>query len=119
MDYQSIISKMNQYIQQSADWLVLWLEEELSKLCDHWWNECVIDRLSDSQRNYIIEKGCKKLSELDLSVILRIVDNNWYDIRNSVHLPMSRRECIKETIIEQIRKTAQRILRFVFHSRTK
>ena len=96
MDYQSIISKMNQYIQQSADWLVLWLEEELSKLCDHWWNECVIDRLSDSQRNYIIEKGCKKLSELDLSVILRIVDNNWYDIRNSVHLPMSRRECIKE-----------------------
>lgn len=96
MDYQSIISKMNQYIQQSADWLVLWLEEELSKLCDHWWNECVIDRLSDSQRNYIIEKGCKKLSELDLSVILRIIDNNWYDIRNSVHLPMSRRECIKE-----------------------
>ena len=77
MAEQSIISKMNQYIQQSADWLVLWLEEKLSKVCDDWWNECVIDRLSDSQRKNVIEKGGKKLSELDLPVILRIADNNW------------------------------------------
>lgn len=77
MAEQSIISKMNQYIQQSADWLVLWLEEKLSKVCDDWWNECVIDRLSDSQRKNVIEKGGKKLSELDLPVILRFADNNW------------------------------------------
>ena len=96
MDDQFIISKMNQYIQQSADWLVLWLEEKLSKVCNDWWNECVIDRLSDSQRKNVIEKGCKKLSELDLPVIFRIADNNWYDISDSAHLSMSERECIKE-----------------------
>lgn len=70
-------------------------------MCNDWWNECVIDRLSDSQRKSVIEKGCKKLSELDLPVILRIADNNWYDISNSTHLPMSGRECIKE--IQEVR----------------
>lgn len=34
-------------------------------------------------------------------MILRIADNNWYDISNSTHLPMSGRECIKE--IQEVR----------------
>lgn len=96
MDDQYIVSKINEYLHQATGLLVSWLDGKLRKVCDDWWNECVLDRLSYRQREIAIEKGFKELSDFDLAAVLRIADKNWYDMRNFAYLPTSERECIRD-----------------------
>ena len=96
MDDQYIVSKINEYLHQATGLLVSWLDGKLRKVCDDWWNECVLDRLSYRQREIAIEKGFKELSDFDLAAVLRIADKNWYDMRNFTYLPTSERECIRD-----------------------
>lgn len=96
MDEQYIVSKINEYLHRSTGLLVSWLDGKLCKVCDDWWNECVLERLSYRQREIAIEKGFKELSDFDLAAVLRIADKNWYDMRNFAYLPTSERECIRD-----------------------
>lgn len=96
MNDQYIVSKMNEYLHQSTGLLISWLDGKLCRICDDWWNECVLDRLSYRQREIAIEKGFKKLSDFDLAAVLRIADKNWYDMRAFMYLPTSDRECIRD-----------------------
>lgn len=96
MDDQYIVSKINEYLHQATGLLVSWLDGILRKVCDDWWNECVLDRLSYRQREIAVEKGFKELSDFDLAAVLRIADKNWYDMRNFAYLPTSERECIRD-----------------------
>ena len=81
---------------QSTGLLISWLDGKLCRICDDWWNECVLDRLSYRQREIAIEKGFKELSDFDLAAVLRIADKNWYDMRTFMYLPTSERECIRD-----------------------
>ena len=96
MNDQYIVSKMNEYLHQSTGLLISWLDGRLCRICDNWWNECVLDRLSYRQREIAIEKGFKQLSDFDLAAVLRIADKNWYDMRTFMYLPTSERECIRD-----------------------
>lgn len=96
MDDQCIVSKINEYLHQATSLLVSWLGGKLHKVCDDWWNECVLDRLSYHQREIAIEKGFKELSDFDLAAVLRIADKNWYDMRKFAYFPTSERECIRD-----------------------
>lgn len=96
MDDQYIVSKINEYLHQATRLLISWLDGMLYKVCDDWWNECVLDRLSDRQREIAIEKEFKELSDFDLAAVLRIADKNWYDFRNITYLSTSDRECIRD-----------------------
>lgn len=96
MDNQYIVSRINEYLYQATGLIVTWLDGKLRKVCDNWWNECVLDRLSYRQREITIEKGFKELSDFDLAAVLRIADKNWYDMRNFAYLPTSERECIRD-----------------------
>lgn len=96
MDEQYIVSKINEYLHRSTGLLVSWLDGKLCKVCDDWWNECVLERLSYRQREIAIKKGFKELSDFDLAAVLRIADKNWYDMRNFAYLPTSERECIRD-----------------------
>lgn len=96
MDEQYIISKINEYLHQATVLLVSWLDGKLRVVCDDWWNECVLDRLSCHQRKIAIEKGYKELSNFDLAALLRVADKNWYDIKSFAYLPTSERDCIKD-----------------------
>lgn len=96
MNDQYIVSKMNEYLHQSTGLLISWLDGKLCRICDDWWNECVLDRLSYRQREIAIEKGFKELSDFDLAAVLRIADKNWYDMRTFMYLPTSERECIRD-----------------------
>lgn len=96
MDDQYIVSKINEYLYQATGLIVTWLDRKLRKVCDDWWNKCVLDRLSYRQRKIVIEKDFKELSDFDLAEVLRIADKNWYDIKNFAYLPTSKRECIRD-----------------------
>ena len=96
MDNDFIVTKMQGYIHRAAQELSAWLSDLLPKTSDDWWNECVLDKLSYAQREIAKEKGFSKLTEFDLSALLRIADKSWYEMRNVAYLPTKERECIRD-----------------------
>lgn len=96
MDKQSIVSKMNFYFHEAAAALAKWLEEMLPKAAENWWDDCVLNSLSYTQRELAKSKGFSKLSDFDLAALLRIANKSWYDMQTVACLPTSEREVIRE-----------------------
>lgn len=96
MDNQTIVSKMNLYLHESATALATWLEGILPRVADTWWNDCVLNSLSYGQRKITNTKAFSKLSDFDLAALLRIANKSWYDMRTVAYLPSSEREVIRE-----------------------
>lgn len=96
MNSQNIVSKMNTYLHESATALVTWLDGILPKVAETWWDDCVLNSLSYTQREIAITKGFSKLSDFDLAALLRITNKSWYDMRTVAYLPTFEREVIRE-----------------------
>ncbi|HBP0660895.1 TPA: DEAD/DEAH box helicase family protein [Pseudomonas aeruginosa] len=65
--------------------------------CDaQWWDNCVLAHLTFQQRRVVDEKGLTSLTELDLAGLLRVLDQNWYDVNASRRLPFEARNWLKE-----------------------
>ena len=96
MDKNKIVSKMNELLHASTEYLGKWLNNLLPKISDDWWEECVIDKLSYNQREMARSNGYNRLDNFDLAALLRIADKNWYAMRNIVYLPTKERECIRD-----------------------
>lgn len=96
MDNQNIVSKMNLFLHESAISLVVWLDGILPKVAETWWEDCVLNSLSCTQREIAISKNYSKLSDFDLAALLRIANKSWYDMRTVAYLPTSEREVIRE-----------------------
>ena len=95
MDEKKIVSKINEFLHQATNILSNWLGELLPKITNDWWEECVLSKLSYSQREIAELKSFSKLSDFDLAALLRIADKNWYAMRNFAYLPTKERECIR------------------------
>lgn len=66
--------------------------------CDmQWWDNCVYANLTFQQRRIVDEKGINSLTELDLAGLLRVFDQNWFDINTLRRLPYEARNWLKET----------------------
>lgn len=96
MDNQTIVRKMNSYLHESATVLVTWLDDILPRVADTWWDDCVLNSLSYTQREIANAKAFSKLSDFDLAALLRIANKSWYDMRTVAYLPSSEREVIRE-----------------------
>lgn len=81
MNEQVIVSKMHEYLHTSTKELCAWLAKMLPRVCEDWWQVCVIDNMSYVQRQYAEENGFAKLEDLDLAALLRVADKSWYDMR--------------------------------------
>ena len=95
MEEKAIVSKMNEFLHQAANAILNWLGGLLPKITQDWWEECVLSKLSYSQREIAESKNFFKLSDFDLAALLRIADKNWYAMRNFAYLPTKERECIR------------------------
>ena len=98
MNRQSVVSIINSYLHECAESLVIWLDNLLPKVTGTWWEDCVINSLSYSQRITVREKNISRLCDFDLAALLRITNKSWYDLRTVTYLPTSEREVIKEMI---------------------
>ena len=76
--------------------LANFLQEKLSDLSEQWWEKHVVDRLSFQQQRFVIEKKIRNLRELDFAALLRILDQNWYDLSDKLALPREARNWVKE-----------------------
>lgn len=61
-----------------------------------WWNDLVLPRLSYQQAQRVRQRGVCDLKSLDLAALLRVLDENWYDISNKMSLPGEGRHYLKE-----------------------
>ncbi|MCM1214750.1 MAG: SNF2-related protein [Lachnospiraceae bacterium] len=86
---------MKTYLHISANLLTEWLCKFLPKATPDWWEDCVMDKLTYTQRETAKRKGFTNLKEFDLASLLRIADKSWYAMREIVYLSTQERECIR------------------------
>ncbi len=98
MNEQAIVSKMNEYLHIATKELCAWLGKMLPRVSEEWWQVCVIDNLSYTQKEFAREKGYEKLEDLDLAALLRVADKSWYDMRSFAYLPTRDRQCVRDMV---------------------
>ena len=98
MNEQAIVSKMHEYLHIAAKELCAWLGKMLPRVGDDWWQVCVIDNLSFTQKKFAREKGYSNLEDLDLAALLRVADKSWYDMRSFAYLPTRDRQCVRDMV---------------------
>jgi len=76
--------------------LVVFLERVLPNLFDDWWNKAVINALSFQQKKRMEQCSITTLGGLDLAGLLRVMDQNWYQISNGLDLTPESRHFVKE-----------------------
>ena len=87
---------MHQLIHIVTAEIVAFLAIKLPHLNDNWWNVNVVDNLSFQQQRILNERGLKKLEQLDLAALLRVFDQNWYELSYLLNFPREGRTWIKE-----------------------
>ena len=90
-----IISKMNEYMFRLNAKIDGWLSKKLPQITDDWWQELVLNNLSQMQKDTVISRGITDISGLDLAAVLRIVDRNWFIITSSFFINNKERANIK------------------------
>lgn len=79
-----------------AKCLVTYLEKILPPLYDDWWKKAVVNTLSFQQKKRLEQRKITTLSGLDLAGLLRVLDQNWYQISSSMNLGSEERHFVKE-----------------------
>ena len=72
------------------------LSEQLPKLSSNWWDKYVVSSLSYKQQEQIKQSQTKHLAGLDLAALLRVLDQNWFELSNHLSWPKEGRHWLKE-----------------------
>src|SRR5712691_1175308 len=87
---------MNDLFNAATRELERFLASALPALEPRWWQKLVLDRLSFQQQRIAQEKRFTKLADLDMAALLRVLDQNWFEVSNAQSLPREARSWIKE-----------------------
>ena len=87
---------MHKTLEQTARVLCRALAAMLPALEKSWWDKCVKGKLSFQQQQHVAQEGITQLEALDLAALLRIVDQNWYELSNVQNWPREGRNYVKE-----------------------
>lgn len=98
-----IISKMDEYMFRLNAKIDGWLSKKLPQITDDWWQELVLNNLSQMQKDTVISRGITNISGLDLAALLRIVDRNWFIITSLFFINNKERANIKNMM--EVRNT--------------
>jgi len=96
LDDQNTQATLTRLLSEVAKYLALFLERELPPLFEDWWNQAVVNNLSFQQRRRMEQRGIASLGALDLAALLRVLDQNWYQISNKLGLTSESRHFVKE-----------------------
>jgi len=84
------------HLSDVAGQLAVFLERVLPPLIDDWWNKAIVNTLSFQQKRRLEQRNIKSLGGLDLAGLLRVLDQNWYQISTSLNLTPESRHFVKE-----------------------
>ena len=120
---------LNILLQKVAISLALYLERALPSLFEDWWKQAVLPTLSSEQRRRMEQRPTGSLGALDLAALLRVFDQNWYQLSTSLGLTKEARHSVKEmqTIyvifgyrcygnLQPVRRTSMKGIQFVTDS---
>jgi len=93
IDFQAAITSL---LQETGEHLAQFLERTLPTLFEDWWERAVLDNLSFHQKRRIEQHNLNSLSSLDLAALLRVLDQNWYQISSNQGLTSESRHFVKE-----------------------
>ncbi|MDR2743990.1 MAG: DEAD/DEAH box helicase family protein, partial [Desulfovibrio sp.] len=95
-DKEQIHGVIASHLSDVAERLAVFLERVLPSLFGDWWNKAVINTLSFQQKRRLEQRNITSLSGLDLAGLLRVLDQNWYQISSSLDLTSEARHFVKE-----------------------
>ena len=87
---------MHELIRIATAELVAFLAKQLPALGATWWKTHVEACLSFQQQRTVRERGFTTLEQLDFAALLRVLDQNWYELSQSLTLPREGRTWIRE-----------------------
>jgi hypothetical protein len=87
---------MEELIRIATADLTRFLDAHLPDLSEDWWQKHVADRLTFQQQRMVQEQGYRGLAQLDLAALLRVLDQNWYELSAKLSLPREGRNWVKE-----------------------
>lgn len=87
---------MNDLVRVATAELVRFLSAHLPAISDEWWEKHVVDRLSFQQQRMVQERNYGRLEQLDLAALLRVLDQNWFELSGILRLPREGRHWVKE-----------------------
>ncbi len=87
---------MHQLLNTATAEIATFLAKHLPVLGAHWWKTHVVDRLSFQQQRTVQERNLTTLEQLDLAALLRILDQNWYELSQELPLPREGRTWVRE-----------------------
>ena len=96
MEQQDMVSIVEAQLHNVMYPLVRYLKETLPLLFNDWWQDGVWEKLSYSQQNRLKRLDSPSLEELDLAALLRVFDQNWYQLSNSQGFTNEDRHYVKE-----------------------
>ena len=96
MNTTEAISKMNGYMFQLGERIYKWLDKVFPRVTENWWQELVMNNLTQMQKEAVLESGASSLSGLDLAALLRVFDRNWFVISNAKYVNPCVRSYIRD-----------------------
>ncbi len=63
---------------------------------EDWWNKTVLEVLSYQQKQRIDQQNIKSLAALDIAALLRVMDQNWYQLSSRYNWLQENRHYLKE-----------------------
>src|ERR1017187_7844097 len=87
---------MNDLLRIATADLAQFLGSKLPELSADWWQRNVVDRLSFQQQRTVQERCHQSLQQLDFAALLRVLDQNWYELSGALSLPREGRTWVKE-----------------------
>ncbi len=87
---------MNELIRDATSDLAGFLAVHLPTLAEDWWSTLVVDRLTFQQQRIVEERRFTELAQLDFAALLRIFDQNWYELSQTLSLPREGRTWVRE-----------------------
>ncbi|MDI1242808.1 MAG: Swt1 family HEPN domain-containing protein [bacterium] len=87
---------MQELLKIATDELARFLSKYLPTLSADWWKTSVVDRLTFQQQRFVSDHNHDSLEKLDLSALLRVLDQNWHDLDHLLNFPREGRSWVKE-----------------------
>ena len=87
---------MNTLLPLATREIAAYLEVRLPILGQDWWQKNVVARLSFHQQRMVVERRYTTLKQLDLAALLRIFDQNWFELFQSQSLARDGRTWLRE-----------------------
>ena len=73
------------------------IKEWLPQLSNDWWERYVLSALTYQQRERVKQARISDLSGLDLAALLRVIDQNWFELSSKFEWPKDARNWLKES----------------------